>query len=79
MLAWPQCGLHQKGVGTRYAQHVFFYPVGSSSHIAYSGASGARNVIALFFMLEWDRYGFNKKRVRTCYTKVVFFASGGIM
>jgi hypothetical protein len=24
-------------------------------------------------MLEWDRYGFHKKRARTHYTELVFF------
>jgi hypothetical protein len=30
-------------------------------------------VIALFFMLGWDRYRFYKKRVRTRYTERLFF------
>jgi hypothetical protein len=29
-------------------------------------------------MLEWDRCGFHKKRARTCYAELVFFASGRI-
>jgi hypothetical protein len=37
-----------------------------------SGAFGARNVCALFFMLGWYQYGFDKRHVRTCYTKLVF-------
>jgi hypothetical protein len=24
-------------------------------------------------MLEWDRYGYDKKRARTCYVELVFF------
>jgi hypothetical protein len=38
----------------------------------HSGAFGARNVDALFFMLRWDRYGFDKKRAGTRYSKLVF-------
>jgi hypothetical protein len=35
------------------------------------GALGERNMIALFFTLEWDRYGFEKKRVGTGYAELV--------
>jgi hypothetical protein len=37
-----------------------------------SGASGARNGDALFFMLRSDRYGLDKKRVGTHYAELVF-------
>jgi hypothetical protein len=37
-----------------------------------SGASRAQNVDALFFMLQWDRYGSHKKHVRPRYVEVVF-------
>jgi hypothetical protein len=30
-----------------------------------------RNVNALFFMLDWDRYGFNKKGNGTRYAELV--------
>jgi hypothetical protein len=36
------------------------------------GASGERIVGTLFFMLRWDRYGFDKKRFRTCYADLLF-------
>jgi hypothetical protein len=32
----------------------------------------ARNIDALFFMLGWDRYGFDRMHTRTRYTKLVF-------
>jgi hypothetical protein len=38
----------------------------------HSGAYGARNIDALFFMLGWDWYGFDKKRAGTRYTELVF-------
>jgi hypothetical protein len=31
-----------------YVKHVFLHPVGSPSHIAHSGASGARNIDTLY-------------------------------
>jgi hypothetical protein len=43
----------------------------------HSGASEARNVDALFFMLGWDQYIFNKKRTETCYAELVFLPSVG--
>jgi hypothetical protein len=51
--------------------------VGSAGHVVHSGMSGARNIDALFFMLGWDRYGFDKKRVRTRYAELVFLHSLG--
>jgi hypothetical protein len=38
----------------------------------HSSASGVQNDDALFFMLWWDRFGFNKKCVRTRYAELVF-------
>jgi hypothetical protein len=41
-------------------------------HVVDSGASGARNIDALFVMLGWYRYGCYKKRVGTRYAELVF-------
>jgi hypothetical protein len=30
------------------------------------------------FHARWDRYGFHKKRVKTHYVELAFFASGGL-
>jgi hypothetical protein len=47
--------------------------VGRVGHVLHFDASERRNVIALFFMLERDRYGFDKKRAGTHYAELVFF------
>jgi hypothetical protein len=63
----------KKCVRTLYTELVFLHPLGSVGHVVHSGASRARNVEALFFMLGWDRYGFHKKHAWTRYAELVFF------
>jgi hypothetical protein len=41
-------------------------------HVVHSGASGPRNIDALFFLLRWDRSGFQKKFAGTSYAELVF-------
>jgi hypothetical protein len=41
-------------------------------HVVHSGVFEAQNGDALFFMLGWDRYGFDKKHTGTRYAKLVF-------
>jgi hypothetical protein len=51
----------------------FLHLEGSAGNVVHSGASSTRNVDALFFMLRWDRYSFDKKHFRTHYAELVFF------
>jgi hypothetical protein len=60
-----------------YAELVFLHLAELAGHVVYFGVSGAPNVITLFFMLGWDRYGFDKKRVGAHYAKLVFLHSVG--
>jgi hypothetical protein len=43
-----------------------------AGHVVHSGASGARNIDALFFILGCDRYGFVRKHAGSRYAKHVF-------
>jgi hypothetical protein len=56
---------------------VFLHPVSSAHHVVHFGASRERNLDALFFMLEWDQYGFGKMRTRIRYATLVFLHSMG--
>jgi hypothetical protein len=52
-------------------QTCVLHRVGSSGHVVHSVAFGMLNVDALFFLLEWDEYGFYKKRDGTHHAKLV--------
>jgi hypothetical protein len=54
---------------------MFLHSVGCAGHVVHSVAPGARNIDALLFIFGGggDRFGFNKKRVKTHYAEVVFW------
>jgi hypothetical protein len=58
---------------------VFLHPVGSTGHIVRYVASGEQNVDALFFMLRWDQYGFDKKCAGTPYDDLMFLHPVGFV
>jgi hypothetical protein len=66
MLGWDRFGFNKKRRETLHRTFVFA-----------SGASGAQNVDALFFLLGFDRYRFNKKHARTRYAELVFSHPAG--
>jgi hypothetical protein len=72
-LAWVgQVQIPQKWVRIPYAELMFLHPVVFAGHIVNPCAYGVQNVGALFFVLEWDWCGFNKKLVRISYVELVF-------
>jgi hypothetical protein len=63
MLGWDWYRFDKKCDRTLYAELVFLHKVGSTSDVVHSGVSGARNVIAIFFMLGWDRINLTKSKL----------------
>jgi hypothetical protein len=59
-LLWDRYRVNKKWFGTRYAVLVFLPQVGSMGHVVHFGVFEARNIDALFFMLGWHPFGFNK-------------------
>jgi hypothetical protein len=72
MLGWARYGSHKKRVGTRYIKLVFLHPVRSVDHVVRSGASGPRNIDALFLMLMWAWCRYHKKHTQTCCVELLF-------
>jgi hypothetical protein len=58
MLVWDRYRFHKNNVETRYVERVFLYLLGLGGHVVHFGASGVRNVDALFLMPLWERYKF---------------------
>jgi hypothetical protein len=69
------CGSRSAFRGAKRDHSIFHARVGLvrfPSKVVHSGASKDHNVITLFFILRWHRYGFDKKRASTSYAKLVF-------
>jgi hypothetical protein len=65
----------RKSAAGHITPNFFLHPLGSVGHVEPCGASGARNIDALFFLLGWHLYRFHKKHVGTPYAKFVFLHS----
>jgi hypothetical protein len=46
-------------------------------HVVHSSGSGEHNGDALFFMLGWDQYGFDKKHAEAHYAELVLLRTEG--
>jgi hypothetical protein len=64
--------MDSKCVETCNAELEFLHPMGSAGHVLHFCVSGARNVDALFFMIQWNWFRFHKMRIGTRYAELVF-------
>jgi hypothetical protein len=47
--------------------------MGFIGHVVHSGVSGPQNVDPLFFLLGWDRYGFDKNALGHVTPNLCFY------
>jgi hypothetical protein len=78
MLRWDWYGFNEKRFRTCYAELVFLHPVGSVGHVVHFDASGVQNIDALFLVLGWDRYRFDKKHFGTQHAKLFLHLLGSV-
>jgi hypothetical protein len=69
--------IQHKRARTHYTKLVLLHPVQYAGHVVHSGASRDCNGDAPFFMLRWDRYGFDKKMHHDASRSTCVFASCG--
>jgi hypothetical protein len=61
-----------KSATAHYTELMFLHPVESMGNVVHSDASGARNIDALFLLLERDRYEFKKRAMGQSTTNLCF-------
>jgi hypothetical protein len=69
----------QKARRDTLRQTCVLHSAGSVGDVVHCGVSGAQIVSTLFFLLGWDRYVFQKKRIETRYAKLVFLYPVGFL